>query len=93
MSMNWSADAGRVVADDEHRDVAFVLKLAQLAQGHGPSERDVARGGINAQLHPQGPPLLEARRQLAAMHDVLGIPGKALQLPTDRRCARHGRRC
>ena len=40
------ADAGGPVADDQHREVAGVLELAQLAEHHGVAEVDVrARSG------------------------------------------------
>ena len=38
------ADAGRVVADDEHGDVPGVLELAQLVEDHGVAEVKVGRG-------------------------------------------------
>ena len=51
------ADTRRVVADDEHRDVAGVLELAQLVEDDGVAEVDVRRRGVDAELDAQRPPL------------------------------------
>jgi hypothetical protein len=45
------ADAGRVVADDQHDDVTPILELAQLAKDDGVAEVDVGRRGVEAELH------------------------------------------
>ena len=55
------ADPGGEVPDDEHRDVAEVLELAQLAQHDREPEMDVGRGRVDAELHPQRPAGLELR--------------------------------
>ena len=47
------ADLGGEVAEDQHRGVAELLELAELAQHDGESEVDVGRGGVDAELHPQ----------------------------------------
>ena len=47
------ADAGRVVADDEHDGVAEILELAQLLEHHGVTQMEVAGGRIEAELDPQ----------------------------------------
>ena len=47
------ADPGGEVPDDEHRDVAEILELAQLAQDDREPEVDVGRSRVDAQLHPQ----------------------------------------
>ena len=51
------ADARRVVADDEHRDVPGVLELAQLVEDDGVAEVDVGRRGVDAELDAQRPAL------------------------------------
>src|SRR5207248_1182995 len=48
----------RVVADDQHHQVTRVLEVAQLVQHHHVPEMDVRSGGVDTQLHAQGPPLL-----------------------------------
>ena len=51
------ADTRRVVADDEHRDVAGVLELAQLVEDDGVAEVDVRGRGVHAELDAQRTPL------------------------------------
>ena len=46
-------DLGGEVADDQHRDVAELLELAQLAQHDREPEVDVGRGRVDAELDPQ----------------------------------------
>ena len=55
------ADAGRPVADDEHRQVAGVLELAQLAEHDRVAQVDVGRGRVDPELDAQR----AAERQLA----------------------------
>ena len=50
------------VADDEHRDVAELLELAELAQHDREAEVDVGGGRVDAELGPQR----AAGRELAA---------------------------
>ena len=75
------AHAGGVVADDQHHAVAGVLELAQLAQHDGVAEVDVGRGGIDAELHAQGPPLAarqpELVRERALGQAVDGVTGES----------------
>ena len=47
------ADLRGVVTEDQHRGVAVLLELAQLAQHHREAEVDVGRGGVDAELHPE----------------------------------------
>ena len=58
-----------------------VLKLAELLEHDGEPEMDVGRGGVNAELHPQGPAEGQLALQLArrqAVHRVAGQPGSRL---------------
>ena len=65
------ADARRVVADDEHRDVPGVLELAQLVEDHGVAEMDVGRRGVDAELDAQRPALALGERELG-LESALG---------------------
>ena len=47
------ADLAGEPTDDEDRRVPEVLELAQLAQHHGVTERQVAAGRVDAELDPQ----------------------------------------
>ena len=51
------ADAGRVVADDQHDAVPGVLELAQLAQHDRMAEVDVGRRRVDPELDAQRPAL------------------------------------
>ena len=53
VSAGGIADAGGVIADDEHGLVAQFLELANDLQRHGMAERDVGGGRVHAELDPQ----------------------------------------
>ena len=59
------ADAGRVVAHDQHRRMAGVLELAQLLEDDGVPECDVARSRVEAELDAQRPARGQTRLQRA----------------------------
>src|SRR5207245_5319251 len=64
------ANQGSEVADDQHRLVPEVLKLAQLHQRHGVPEMNVRGGRIHPELHAQRPTGLETREQLLLGKDA-----------------------
>jgi hypothetical protein len=47
------ANAGGEVPDDQHGDVARILKRAQLPHWDAMAHMDFSPGGVNAQLYPQ----------------------------------------
>ena len=51
VSAGGIADAGGVIADDQHGLVAPVLELADDVQRHGMAERHIRRGGVHAHFH------------------------------------------
>jgi hypothetical protein len=61
----WVADARRVVADDEHRDVAGVLELAELVEDDRVAQVDVGSRGVDAELDPQRAALALGEAELA----------------------------
>ena len=44
---------GGEVADDEHRLMSEILKLAEFVQNHRMAEVDIRRGRVDTELHPQ----------------------------------------
>ena len=58
------ADERRHVADQEHRLVAEVLELAQLAQRHRVPQRERGRRRVDAEVDAQGAVLLQPLAQL-----------------------------
>ena len=66
------ADPSGEVADDQDRDVPGVLELPQLAEHDGPSERDVGRGRVEAELHAQRPAERELLLEPALGNDLGG---------------------
>ncbi len=68
------ADPGGEVPDDEHRDVAEVLELAQLAQHDREPEVDVRRGRVDAQLHPERPARTGAWPRSSGLGDAVHRP-------------------
>ena len=77
------ADAGGPVADDEHRQVAGVLELAQLAEHDGVPQVDVGRRRVDAELDPQR----AAQRELGRR----ARPGGQARRPSARPGARRPR--
>ena len=73
------ADARGEVADDQHDGVAGVLELAQLLQHDGVSEVDVGRRRVDAELHPQRPPVRGGLRELALAARPAGSESTALR--------------
>src|SRR2546427_4119768 len=73
-------DHRREVADDEHGPMTELLKLPQLGERDRVPEVDVRRARIDTQLHPQGPPALQAREQLALGNDVRRSHPERLEL-------------
>jgi hypothetical protein len=74
------ADERREVADDEHRGVARVLELPELAEHDRVAQVDVGRARVDAQLHAERSALLELLQQLLLGVDVDGAPEEVLQL-------------
>ncbi len=66
------ADARREVADDEHRLVTELLKLAQLVEDDHVPEREVGARRIDAELHAEFFPRLEAFKKLFAAEEDFG---------------------
>src|SRR5439155_818634 len=64
------ANQGREVADDQHRLVPEVLKLAQLLERHRVPEMNVRGGRIHPELHAQRPAGFETRAQLLLGKDA-----------------------
>ena len=79
------ADLGGEVADDQHRDVAEVLELAQLAEHDREAEVNVGGGGIDAELHPQGRASFELAAELGLADEVDGPRANDPYLLVDRR--------
>jgi hypothetical protein len=73
-------DPSREVAHDENRRVSLILEIAQFAQRDGPSEGDVAGGGVDTQLHPQRPAPFQALGELLFAHHVLGSADESWEL-------------
>ena len=79
------ADPGGEVADDEHRDVAEVLELAQLAQNDREAEMDVRGGRVDPELHPQRPAGCRAWSRSSARSMQWTVPAVRI-----RSCCVHG---
>src|SRR5262249_35185640 len=77
------ADAGGEIADDEHGDVAEVLERTELAQDDRRTQMDVRGGGVEPELHPQGPPGTELVPQLVLGDAVDGVGAQGAQLLID----------
>ena len=48
------SDLGGKIADDDHSQVAKILKITHLANGHQMTQVHVVAGGIDAKFHAQG---------------------------------------
>jgi len=87
VSAGGIADAGSVIADDQHRLVSQLLELPDDSQRNRMSERDVGSGGIHAELDPQRLAGLGAAEQFAPqivfVEDSLAAAGEELNLLID----------
>ena len=79
------ADLRGVVAEDEHRGVAVLLELAQLAQHDREAEVDVGRGRVDAELHPEWATFRELLLELGLVDEPV------VRLVGDEPDLRHGR--
>ena len=68
------ADAGRVVADDQHADVPGVLERAHALQRDRAADVDVGRRDVDAELDPQRPAELQLRLETALGQHVDRVP-------------------
>ena len=60
--------------------MTLVLEVSKLAERDRPSEGDVARGRVDAQLDPQGAALANSLGELLLAYDVLRTAYEALEL-------------
>ena len=74
------AHLGREVADDQHRGVAQLLELAELAQHHGEAEVDVGGSRIDAQLRAQGTAGFELAAEVGLGDELDGAGAQDPQL-------------
>ena len=77
------ADLGGEVADDQDRDVAELLELAELAQHDGEAEVDVGRGRVDAELGPQRAAGAELAAEVGLGDEVDGSGAEDAQLIVD----------
>ena len=77
------ADLRGEVADDEHRGVAELLELAQLAQHDGEAEVDVGRGGVDPELRPERPAGAELAAQVGLADEIDGARAEDAELLVD----------
>ena len=81
------ADPGRVVADDEHPDVAGVLERPHALERDRVTDVHLGGGDVDPELHPERPSEPELALELTRGEHVDGVARQAL----DRR--RHSGRC
>src|SRR5581483_5776183 len=78
------ADAGRVIADDQHSDVPLVLERAHALKPDAISQGDTRGGDVDAHLHAQRPTEPQLGLEAAFRQDV----GRMASQTVDHRRAR-----
>ena len=82
----------RVVADDQHHDVAEILELAELLEDDREAEVDVGRGGVDAQLDAERPAELQLPLEPPVGQAIDGVPSEPGGLFTRPGAGRRRRR-
>ena len=77
------ADLRGEVADDEHRGVAELLELTELAQHDGEAEVDVGRGGVDPELGPERPAGPELAAEVGLGDEIDGAGAQDAELLVD----------